>query len=98
MGAVLPFGAGMERPKPLPGNRQPQYTREAREARVEGTMLVQCVITTSGALTGCRVLKSLPFMDKAVLDAMSTWHFTPVTFQGRPVNVQYVIPVRLVMQ
>lgn len=91
---VLPFGEGMTRPEQTHG-RAPQYTREAREARVEGLMLVKCVITVEGKLENCRIVKPLPFMEQAVLDALKTWKFKPITFQGRPVNVDYVIPVRL---
>jgi periplasmic protein TonB len=90
---VLPFGEGMSPPRLLEGP-EPVYSREAREARVEGTMLVKCVITTAGALQGCRVIKPLPFLEKPVLDALALRRYTPVMFQGRPVNVEYVIPLR----
>ena len=75
----------------------PTYTREALEARVEGLMLVKCVISTAGALQNCRVVKGLPHMDAAVLGALRGWRYTPVTYQGAPVSVDYVIPVRLVL-
>ncbi len=51
---VLPFGEGMTRPEQVEG-RDPVYTREALEARVEGTMLVHCVITAEGRLERCRI-------------------------------------------
>jgi protein TonB len=82
---------------PDPGNRPPQYTREALEARVEGKMLVKCVITAEGELKNCRVIKPLPHMDKAVLEALSKWKFAPVTYQGRAIAVDYVIPVTLII-
>lgn len=95
-GEVMSFGEGMARPKQVKG-RAPQYTREAIEARVEGTMLVQCVITTDGDLKDCKIIKPLPHMEQAVLDALRTWKYTPVTYQGRPVPVKYIIPIRLVI-
>ena len=94
---VLPFGEGMSRPVGDPSNRPPQYSREALEARIEGLMLVKCTITVEGELKNCRVIKPLPHMDRAVLEALSKWKFAPVTFQGRAVAVDYVIPVRLVI-
>lgn len=90
---AIPFGAGMTRPT-LVSKGDPQYTREALTARVQGLILVKCIITVEGTLRSCRVVKGLPFMDKAVLESLAQWKFTPVTFQGRPVNVEYVIPVR----
>jgi len=61
----------MTRPTRIAG-REPQYTREAMMARVEGMMIVRCTITLEGTLTNCRVIKSLPHMEKAVLDALAT--------------------------
>jgi periplasmic protein TonB len=95
--AVLPFGAGMVRPTRI-GGRDPVYTREAREAHVEGLAIAKCVLQSSGELTGCRLVKGLPFMDRAILDALATYRFTPVLFQGRPVSVEYVINVRLKLE
>jgi len=94
---VLPFGEGMSLPRLLEGP-EPVYPRAAREARVEGTLLAKCVITTEGALRGCRIIKSLPFLDQPVLDALAQRRYTPVSFQGRPVAVEYVIPFKLKLQ
>jgi protein TonB len=95
--AVIPFGAGMVRPTRIAG-RDPVYTREAREAHVEGLAIAKCVLRDSGALTDCRLVKGVPFMDRAILDALTTWRFTPVLFQGRAVSVEYVINVRLKLE
>jgi protein TonB len=85
----------MTRPT-LVSKREPAYPREALVAKVGGLMLVKCVITTEGNLQRCRIVKGLPFMDQPVLQALASWKYTPVLFQGRPVTVEYVIPVRLV--
>ncbi len=93
---ILPFGEGMTRPKQLEG-RPVAYSREALEAHIEGLMLIKCVITTEGKLENCRIVKPLPHMEKAALDALSSSRWTPVMYQGKPVSVEYVIPLRLVM-
>jgi periplasmic protein TonB len=95
--SVLAFGPGMTRPSLL-AKTDPTYTREALAASVQGLMLVKCTITLQGALESCRIVKSLPHMDAAVLAALTKWRYTPVTYQGRAVAVDYVIPVRLVLQ
>jgi protein TonB len=94
---VIPFGSGMTRPSRVAG-RDPVYTREAREARIEGIALARCVIQVDGVVGSCRMIKTLPHMDKAILDALSTWRMTPVIHQGRPIAVDYVITVRLVLR
>ena len=93
--AVLPFGAGMERPKKLSG-RDPEFSREALAAKVEGLMIVRCVIELDGRLDDCKVIKSLPFMEDAVLSALATHRYSPVMFQGRPQRVNYTFNIKLV--
>jgi protein TonB len=95
---VLDFGKGMTRPEPQ--NREacrPQYTREALANRVEGLMIVKCVIDTDGTTENCRVIKPLPHMEQEVLDAVRRCRYSPVTYQGRPVKVDYVFNIRLQM-
>jgi serine/threonine-protein kinase len=75
---------------------QPAYPREAREAKVQGTVVAKCQISASGAVSGCRIIKPLPFMDQPVLAALSTWRFTPATRGGQPVAVDQVITIRIV--
>jgi protein TonB len=91
---VLPFGEGMSRPQSL-SMPLPQLPREAREAKIAGLMLVKCTITVEGRLENCRVAKPLPFVTETVLEAMKEWRYTPVTYQGRAVAVDYTIPVRI---
>ena len=91
---IVPFGVGMTRPSPISPD-EIRYTREAREANVEGAMIVRCVITTTGATQGCRILKGLPFMDAQVLAAFAAHKGTPVTQNGQPINADYTFTVRL---
>jgi protein TonB len=92
---ALPFGEGMQRPTLL-DHPAPVYSREASAARASGSVIAKCVITVEGALRNCRIVRGVPHMDAAVLEALSHWRYTPVTFQGRPVSVAYTIQLRLV--
>ncbi|MBJ6765678.1 TonB family protein [Myxococcaceae bacterium JPH2] len=91
---ILPFGAAMT-PPVRQGGEPLAYTHEALAARVEGSLVVKCVITDTGKVHKCRVIKGLPFMDEAVVEALESWHYSPVTFQGRPVSVSYVFNLKL---
>ncbi|WP_437325704.1 TonB family protein [Sorangium sp. So ce381] len=93
---ILRFQEGMTRPVPLAAPAV-VYTREARQARVEGTVLAKCVVTTAGSLTGCRIVRGVPHMNEAVLAALAASRYQPVTYQGRPVNVDYVFSIKLVL-
>jgi protein TonB len=95
-GAVA-FGEGMTRPVLISapgGTKYPQYSSQAREAAVEGTMIVKCIITTEGTLTSCQIIKPVPLMESQVLNWLAGAKYTPVTFQGHPQAVQYVFTYR----
>jgi TonB family protein len=72
------------------------YTREARQAKIAGTVIAKCVVTTSGSLTGCKIIKGLPHLDGAVLSALAASRYSPITYEGRPVNVEYVFTLKLI--
>ncbi len=91
----LPFQEGMPRPVELKG-KDIVYTREALAARVEGTMIVKCVITKTGSVENCRVIKGLPHMNEAVVQALRSRTYRPITLQGQPVAVDYTFSIRLV--
>ena len=95
--AVLSFREGMSAPEQLQGSPI-VYTREALEAGVQGTIRAKCVINLRGALENCRIIHSLPYMDRAVLDALATRRYKPILFEGKPVAVEYVFDIKLVLK
>ena len=90
----MPFMDGMTRPVLL-SKVDPQLTREARDANVQGSILAKCVITVAGTLERCRIVKGLPYMDSSVLSALSHWRYSPVMYQGRPTAVEYLVTLKL---
>jgi protein TonB len=93
-GEVLPFGAQMTRPVLISG-AELLHTPEAREARVQGLLIVKCVLTCQGEVRECRILKGLPHMNEAALAMFMSRRYHPVRYLGRPVTVSYVFNVRL---
>jgi len=71
------------------------HTEKALEREIQGTMEVGCVVTAEGRVFGCRVLKGLPFMDRAVIDALEKRRYKPATLGGRPVEVNYKFRITL---
>src|SRR5262249_42977088 len=60
---VLAYGPDMSQPRLL-YSVDPVFPREAVVAKIEGTVIAKCTITTSGSLESCRIIKGLPFMDR----------------------------------
>lgn len=93
--APLPFDASRMTPPRLLSGPDPAYTEEALEREVEGAMRVACVVTASGGVRGCRVLQGLPFMDRAVVEALERRRYAPAQLDGRPVETDFIFVVRL---
>jgi protein TonB len=88
---ALPFGPGMTRPQQIAGT-PPTYTREARAARVQGKVIVRCLITVAGEVRNCQVIKGVPMLTELVLASLQSSRFTPVHYRGVPQAVNYIFP------
>jgi protein TonB len=76
----------------------PVYPDIARTARIEGTVVLEAVLDTNGRVTQLKVLRSIPLLDQAALDAVRQWRYTPSVYYGRPVSVLLTITVRFTLQ
>jgi len=65
----------------------PVYPPLARSARVQGSVIIEAVIGTDGHVKDSRVLRSIPLLDQAALDAVRAWQYTPPTLNGNPIEV-----------
>ena len=88
------FNDAMVAPVRLSGP-EPEYTEKALEHEVQGEMVVQCVVSVEGLVRECHVLRGLPFMDSAVVDALKKRRYKPALFQGKPVEVEFAFRIRL---
>lgn len=78
---------------------QPRYSEEAREARVQGVVLLQSVIDEEGNVTRLEVLKGLPLgLTESALETVRTWKYEPATLDGEPVPVYFHLMVRFSVQ
>jgi protein TonB len=77
---------------------RPVYPDLARQARVEGTVVMEAVLDPSGRVTQLRVIQSVPLLDRAALDAVRQWRYTPSMYGGRPVSVLMTITMQFKLQ
>jgi protein TonB len=50
-----------------------------------------------GKITNARVLRSVPMLDQAALDAVMQWEFTPTRLNGQPVPVLMTVTVQFTL-
>jgi TonB family protein len=65
----------------------PVYPPIAQSARVQGVVIAELVIGPDGRVQDARVLRSIPLLDQAALDAVKQWEFAPTLLNGKAVPV-----------
>jgi periplasmic protein TonB len=72
----------------------PAYPAVAQAARVEGTVILEATISKDGTVRDVRVLRSIPLLDQAAVDAVRQWRYTTPTLNGEPVDVLMTVMVK----
>ena len=78
---------GAIKPPTKTKNVPPIYPPIAQAARVQGVVILEAIIGPTGRVDDLRVLRSIPLLDQAALDAVKQWEFTPTLLNGQPVPV-----------
>lgn len=79
-GAVR-VGASVRQPKKIKDVKA-EYPPDARVARIQGVVILEARIGTDGRVKRARVLRSIPLLDQAALDAVEQWEFEPTAING----------------
>jgi protein TonB len=73
------------------------YPNVAVVARMQGVVILETLIGVDGKITNARVLRSVPMLDQAALDAVMQWEFTPTRLNGQPVPVLMTVTVQFTL-
>jgi protein TonB len=98
-GAYRP-GNGVETPRLLQ-EVKPQYTAQAMRAKIQGEVLLECIVQPDGSVGRIRVVRSLDSsfgLDQEAIKAASKWRFAPGTRQGQPVPVLVTIAIAFTLR
>ena len=71
----------------------PSYPPMAKRARVEGTVILEATISSQGRVTDVKVLRGIPLLDEAAVDAVRQWSYSPTLLNGIPVPVVMTVTV-----
>src|SRR5688500_8217992 len=71
----------------------PEYPRMARDAKIQGIVIIQATIGADGRVVNAEVLRPIPFLSQAALDAVRQWRFTPPQLNGEPIAVIMTVTV-----
>ena len=76
----------------------PVYPPEALANRVAGVVIVEVTIDGQGKVREARVLKSIPLLDAAAVEAVRQWEFTPTLLNGVPKPVMMVLTINFTLE
>ncbi len=72
----------------------PRYPAQARQARVQGTVVLQALIGKDGSVRNLHALSGPPMLTQAALDAVKQWRYKPYYLDGQPVEAETQINVK----
>jgi TonB family protein len=99
-GAPRPAGGGrgmITEPRKIKDVR-PQYPPEAQRARIGGYVILEAIIDSRGKVDDIRVIRSVPELERAAVDAVSQWEYTPTFVDGVAIPVIMTVTVTFSIQ
>ena len=85
-------GGDVKEPKKIK-DVKPVYPEEAKNAGVQGIVILETIIGTDGTVQQAQVLRPVPLLEKAALDAVMQWRYAPTLLNGEPVEVIMTVTV-----
>jgi len=90
---VVRVGGEVKEPAKL-RNVNPIYPDVAVASRIEGTVVLEATIAPNGKVAEVRVVRSLPLLEKAAIEAVKQWVYSPTLLDGVPVTAIMTVTVR----
>ena len=97
-GSEIRVGPGRVRAPRKVRNVPPAYPKAMQDQRIQGVVIIEATIATTGCVSDATVLRSVhPTMDAAALAAVSLWEYEPSLFDGTPVPVIMTVTVNFTL-
>ena len=75
----------------------PVYPPAARAAGIEGLVLLEATIGPAGEVSDVEVLRSVPELDQAAIDAVEQWRWEPTLVDGEPVSILMTVTINFML-
>jgi periplasmic protein TonB len=76
---------------------QPNYPPLARQARIQGTVVLQAEISKDGSIQNLRLISGHPMLAPAAIEAVKQWKYKPYLLNGEPVEVETQVQVNFTL-
>jgi len=76
---------------------QPNYPPLARQARIQGTVVLQAQISKDGSIINLQLISGHPMLAPAAIEAVKQWKYKPYLLNGEPVEVETQVQVNFTL-
>jgi protein TonB len=76
---------------------QPQYPALARQARVQGIVVLRAMISREGKIENLQVVSGPPLLVKSAINAVLQWRYRPYYLNNEPVEVETQVTVNFTL-
>ena len=76
----------------------PHIPRPPDRRRIQGTVILEAILDRDGRIDRLKVVRSVPLLDAAALEAVRRWRYTPTVLNGQPVAVLMTITIHFTLQ
>ena len=70
---------------------KPVYPELARKAVIEGVVILEATTDVYGRVVDTKILRSIPLLDQAAIDAVEQWIYEPMIIDGEPRGVIFTV-------
>lgn len=89
---IVRVGGRIRKPRAIV-QTEPKYPVLARQARVQGDVLLDAILDTDGRIAEVSVVSGHPLLIPAALECVKSWRFEPTYLNDEPVAVKMIITV-----
>ena len=76
---------------------QPEYPPLAKQARIQGDVVIDSVIDTQGRVTEMKVVSGSPLLVQSAIQALGQWRYQPTLLNGQPVAVDMLVTLHFTL-
>jgi TonB family protein len=89
----LRIGGNVKEPQLL-SHVMPQYPLTAKEAGIQGDVVIQTTVDEHGNVVNMKVVSGPMMLRQPALEALKRWKYAPSTLNGQPISVQMSVTIK----
>lgn len=76
----------------------PVYPEKARRSRIQGIVILDITVEPDGAVTNVKVLRSIPDLSDAAIEAVKQWRYAPTLVDGKAIPIRMAVSLNFTIR